>query len=142
MVDTSADLQLKDIAVGSRASFSHRVTVEDVDRFARLSGDMNPLHTDEDYASNTSFGQRVVHGMFLASLLSRMVGMYLPGRRCLYLSQSLDFVQPVFIGDTVRVSVEVLQKQEATKTLVLRTEIHSLPDKLVVRGKAHVQVLE
>ena len=142
MVDTSADLQLKDIAVGSRASFSHRITVEDVDRFAQLSGDMNPLHTDEDYASKTTFGQRVVHGMFLASLLSRMVGMYLPGRRCLYLSQSLDFVQPVFIGDTVRVSVEVLQKQEATKTLVLRTDIHSSPDKLVVRGKAHVQVLE
>ena len=141
-IDIAADLHFEEIKVGARASFRHTLTEQDIDQFATLSGDFNPLHIDEEYAATTQFGQRIVHGMFLASLFSRLVGMYLPGRRCLYMSQSLDFIQPVHVGDEVEVVGEVQHKQDATRTLVIRTEIYVLPDRLAVRGKALVKVLE
>jgi acyl dehydratase len=137
----AADLRFADISVGDTACFRHSVTAEDVSAFARLSGDCNPLHTDASYAAQTEFGRRLVHGMFLASLFSRLVGMHLPGRRCLYLSQSLDFAQPVFIGDEIEVSGRVLSKNDATQTIMLRTEIRVLPDRLAVHGKAYTKVL-
>jgi len=141
-VSTAADLRFEDITVGDQASFLYALTEQDIDQFAALSGDFNPLHVDEEYASSTPFGRRIVHGMFLASLLSRLVGMYLPGRRCLYLAQSLDFVHPVYVGDEVKILGEVQNKQDATRTLLIRTEIYTLSGQLAVRGKAHVKVLE
>lgn len=135
------DLALEDIREGDTAAFTRRISNDDVVRFSTLSGDFNPLHTDPDYASTTNYKDPVVHGMFLASLLSRLVGMHLPGRRCLYLSQSIDFVSPVYVGDEVQVTATVLKKQTETRTLLLRTEIHVVPDKLALRGKAHVAVL-
>lgn len=138
----AADFRLDQIEVGDAASFRHRISAADLAGFALLSGDCNPLHADPVYAATTRFGRPVVHGMFLASLLSRLVGMHLPGKRCLYLSQSLDFVGPAFVDDEVEVRGSVLQKQEATRTVVLRTEIYAVPDRLIVRGKAHLAVLE
>lgn len=140
-VGAAADLRFEDIAVGDEVSFLVTIHERHTEQFAALSGDFNPLHVDEGYAASTPFGRRIVHGMFLASLFSRLVGMYLPGRRCLYLSQSLDFVQPVYIGDQIRIKGEVQRKEEVTKALVIRTAIHALPDRLVVRGKAHVKVI-
>ena len=138
---SAADLGYDDIAVGMEASFDRRITEADVRTFAELSGDTNPLHMDEGYAGGTAFGGRIVHGMLTSALLSRLVGMHLPGKHALYVSQTLDFVRPVRPGDTVRVSGTVLSKQDATKALELRTEI-SLPDgAAVVRGRAIVRVL-
>jgi len=139
---TAVDLHFADIQVGAQASFRHAFTERDIDDFARLSGDYSPLHVDHEYASNTPFGRRLVHGMLLASLVSRLVGMHLPGRRNLCLSQSFDFIQPVYANDPLEVWGEVQHKQEATKALYLRTEIRILPDRVAVRGKALVKVLE
>jgi len=136
-----ADLRFEDIQVGDRASFRHQITQDDIERFAALSGDRNPLHLDATYAQTTEFTRPIVHGMLLASLLSRLVGMYLPGRRALYLSQSLDFASPVYSGEQVEVIGWVQQKNEAMRVLVLRTEIYAPPQRLAVRGKAHVKVL-
>jgi len=136
-----AELNYDEISVGMMASFRHTVTINDIALFAELSGDHNPLHMDDTYAGQSRFGRRVVHGMFLGALFSRLVGMHLPGRRCLYLSQSLDFLGPVHIGDEVVVSGEVQRKHDASRTLVLRTELTVL-DQAAVRGKALVQVLE
>lgn len=141
-MDTIADLTFNEIEVGTSASFIHTVTMSDVEKFASLSGDFNPLHMDDEFAGTTQYGRRIVHGMLLASLFSRLVGMNLPGRHCLYMSQSLDFVQPVYIGEDVKVFGEVIHKQDATNTLVIRTEIIALPDRLSVRGKAHIRVLK
>ena len=138
----AADRRFEDIKVGDRASFRHTISDQDVSAFAALSGDFNPLHTDREYASTTQFGRRIVHGMLLASLFSRLLGMHLPGRRCLFMSQSLDFVQPVYVGEELQVCGQVLRTQDATRTLVIQTTIRALPDRLVVRGKAHVKVLE
>ena len=137
-----ADLHFDAIAVGAKVSFRRVVQQEDVEAFARLSGDFNPLHVDPQYAAQTQFGRPIVHGMFLGSLLSCLVGMHLPGRRCLYVSQSLDFLQPVHVGDELEITGEVQHKQDALRTIVIQTEIRILPEQLAVRGKAHVKVLE
>lgn len=102
------------MTIGDSASFERTIVESDVLEFARLSGDNNPLHIDSAYAEGTPFKQRVVHGMFLGSLCSRLLGTQLPGRRCLYLSQELRFHQPVFIGDTVTVSGVVTHASTST----------------------------
>lgn len=141
MPDEPAELTFDEIEVGSRASFRQQIDQDHLARFAILSGDFNPLHMDENYAGTTEFGRPIVHGMLLASLLSRLVGMHLPGRRALYLSQNIDFAGPVFAGEEVEVVGEVLRKQDAMQTLTMRTEIRVPPARLALRGKATVRVL-
>ena len=136
-----ADLAYSEIELGARASFRRKITNQDIDDFANLSGDVSPLHTDNAYAAGTIYGERLVHGMFLASLVSCLVGMHLPGSRSVCLSQEFDFVGPVYAGDEVEVIGEVKRKQDATQTLVIRTEVIALPDRVAVRGKAMVRVL-
>ena len=127
--------------MGQKAEFSQLISEATVGNFATVSGDYNPLHIDAAYAKTTEFGRPVVHGMYLAALFSRLVGMYLPGRRCLYLSQNLDFVRPVLVGDEVTVVGEVRERHETTRTLAIRTEIKTAQGGTVVRGKALVRVL-
>lgn len=133
-------MRYDELGVGTRASFSRRVTAEDIAAFAALSGDHNPLHMDAEYAAATPFGGRIAHGMFCGALLSCLVGMHLPGLYALYVSQSIDFVRPVRIGDELEVSGEVLSKQDATRTVVLKTEMHAAGE-IVLRGRAIVKVL-
>ena len=136
----AVDLSFDEIKVGDTASFSRMWTEEDVTQFAELSGDKNPLHRDEGYAKTTAFGQRLVHGMLLGSLCSTLVGMYLPGKKCLYLSQTLVFKKPVFIGDTVGVTGVVTSKSESTK--ILSVSIVMKKDEVtVVEGEAQVQMI-
>src|SRR3990167_3301720 len=106
----TADRTFESIAIGENASLNHTITAEDVHAFAVVSGDHNQLHVDDAYAKATSFGQRVVHGMFLGALVSQLVGMHLPGKRALLMKESLEFKKPVHIGDTVTVSGTVLAK--------------------------------
>lgn len=138
---SQVDLAYSEIELGARASFRRKITNQDIDDFGRLSGDISPLHTDNCYAAGTIYGERLVHGMFLASLVSCLVGMHMPGRRSVCLSQEFDFVGPVYAGDEVEVIGEVKKKQDATQTLVIRTEVIALPDRVAVRGKAMVRVL-
>jgi 3-oxoacyl-[acyl-carrier protein] reductase len=135
------DDSLAGFAPGRTESVSRRITAEDVAAFAALSGDSNALHVDEEFAARTEFRQRVAHGFLHASILSQLVGMKLPGRGALYLSQTLDFSKPVFIGDTVeaRGTVEAVDPQ--TRILTLRTEIFNQHGERVLDGKAQVKVL-
>ncbi len=134
------DVSFEALQIGETATFSRTIHEKDVEAFALLSGDMNPLHMDEAYAQTTQFGQRIVHGMFLGALCSCLVGMYLPGKRCLYLSQTLIFKKPVFIGDTVDVEGTLISKSQSTK--LLSVDIVFIRDKEVVaQGQAQVQVL-
>lgn len=132
---------LAELAVGRTESVSRTITAEDVAAFAKLSGDHNALHVDEEFAARTEFRERVAHGFLHASILSQLVGMKLPGRGALYLSQTLDFRHPVFIGDTVeaRGTVETIDAQ--TRILTLRTEIHNQHGERVLDGRAQVKVL-
>lgn len=133
--------RLLELEVGQRASLARTITAEDVADFARLSGDRNALHLDEEFAARTEFGQRVVHGFLHASLLSTLVGTKLPGRGALYVSQSIAFTRPVFIGDTVEASAVVEAIDIETRLVTLRTEIARSGGDVVMRGTAMVRVL-
>jgi acyl dehydratase len=127
---------------GDRAQFE--VSVDDalVQKFADLSGDMNPLHMDAEFAKSTPIGGRVAHGMLGGALFSRLVGMHLPGKHCLYLSQSLFFRKPMRIPATVTVSGTVIQKIEALQALKIATVIaDAKTGDILTDGEAMVKVL-
>ena len=109
-----------------------------VDDFSKISGDFNPLHLDEEFASKTSFGKRVVHGMLLASFFSRLVGMKIPGKNGIYFSQSLNFRKPCFIGDVIKVVGTVIDKSESTKIVTLKTELFNQNNECLVDGESKV----
>ena len=129
-----------EIEVGLTKQFQITITESMVDDFAKLTGDFSPIHIDEDYARTTTFQRRVVHGMLLASFLSRMDGMYLPGKHALYFSQSLDFRYPCFIGDIITVSSIVVDKSQSTKILKIESKITNQDNKIILSGVGRVIV--
>jgi 3-oxoacyl-[acyl-carrier protein] reductase len=133
--------RLRDIKPGQTETLSRRITAEDVAAFARLSGDCNALHLDDEFAARTEFEQRVVHGFLHASLLSTLVGTRLPGPGALYVSQSIEFTRPVFIGDTVEARATVEKVDRETRLVTLGTEIRKTNGTCVLRGTALVKVL-
>ena len=132
------EYSLNEIEIGFKKNFQVTITEPMLSDFANLSGDYNPLHMNEEYASSTSFKKRVCSGMFLATFFSRLVGMYLPGKHALYFSQSLNFVNPCFIGDTINVQGEVIGKSVATKIITLKTTITDKSSKKIIDGEARV----
>ena len=137
---TAADLHYEDIELGAAFALERTFTQDDVRAFAEVSGDFSPLHIDEAYAASTEFGRCVVHGMLLGALCSQLVGMQIPGRRALYLGQELTFRRPVCVGETVRVMARVTAKNDATRVLVLQTEVRGSDDRVVASGYARVKV--
>ena len=137
---TAAELNFDDISVGQSFELLRTFTAQDIQAFATLSGDYSPLHVDAAYAAGTEFGAPVVHGILLASLFSQLVGMRVPGKHALYLGQDLSFRRPVRIDEPVRAVAKVVSKSDATRTLVLNTEIRSMDDKVLVMGTAKVKV--
>ena len=108
-------LFFEDLAIGQHASLMRTVMDSDLHMFAAVSGDVNPIHISDDYACKTKFGQRIAHGMFTASLISALLGTRLPGPGAVYLSQTLQFLAPVRIGDVVTATVEVVELLESRR---------------------------
>ena len=127
------------IQTGGQANVEKTVTEDDVRVFARISGDTNPVHLDEEYAKGTIFRGRVAHGMLTAALISTVLGTKLPGPGTIYLHQTLKFLAPVRLGDTVLAEVEVLGKDSEKRRLRLATRCR-VQDKVVLEGEALVQV--
>ncbi|USG64209.1 MaoC family dehydratase [Brevibacillus ruminantium] len=127
-------------AIGQKASFSKTITESDIVQFAGLSGDFNPIHIDREYAKETRFGQRIAHGLLTTSLLSGLLGMHLPGKGSVYLSQTLRFVKPVLIGDTITAHAEVLSFSEEKRVLTLKTDCFNQNGVLVLEGEAAMLV--
>ena len=136
----SANYKFDDITIGLTKEFSIEITESMVDNFAEFSGDYNELHMDEDYASTTSFGKRICHGMLLTSFFSRLVGMSIPGKNALYFSQSINFQSPCFIGDRIIVRGEVMEKSESTHIITIKTTILNQDSKCLIDGIAKVIV--
>tara|TARA_Y100000748_G_scaffold227186_1_gene191530 strand:+ start:510 stop:941 length:432 start_codon:yes stop_codon:yes gene_type:complete len=128
------------IEIGLSIEFQVTISESMVDNFAKVSGDFSPIHMDDKYAKSTSFGKRVVHGMLLASFLSRVDGMYLPGKHALYLSQSVEFRNPCFIGDTVKVFSKVIDKSKSTKILKTESKITNQQNEILLTGVGRVIV--
>jgi 3-hydroxybutyryl-CoA dehydratase len=140
---TNSESQIRSfdsISVGEMATIEHKVSEKDILSFAKLSGDQNPLHVDSKYAKETVFGKQVVHGMFLGSLISQIIGMRLPGKYSLLLTETLEFKKPAFIEDEIAVFALVKNKIEATKTIELSLQIKRA-EEVLVSGSAMVKVL-
>ena len=131
---------IDDCSVGQVATLVRTISEADVMTFATLTGDYNPVHVDADAAAASSFGVRIVHGMLTASLLSTVLAMQLPGPGAIYLSQTLRFLRPVKLGDTVTAQVQVTAIDVATRRMTLATTIRNERGKMVVEGEASVQL--
>ena len=131
-----------EILEGDKAEIRHTVTQQDLDKFVDLTGDDNKLHVDKEYAAKTSFKNPVVHGMLGASFISTIIGTKLPGDGALWFSQSLEFLQPVRVGDELTIKAEVLKKVEKLQTLEIKTEIFNQDKQKVTTGLAKVKILE
>jgi len=140
MDEEPSEYSFDEIEIGMQKSFKVDISKNMLDVFGRDTGDYNPLHMSEEYASSTSFKKRVCSGMFLSSFFSRLVGMYLPGKHALHISQSLNFVNPCFIGETITVEGKVIDKSPATKIIKLETTITNESGKRIIDGKAQVIV--
>ena len=140
MSEKPSEYSFDEIELGMQKSFKVDISKNMLDVFGRDTGDYNPLHMSEEYASSTSFKKRVCSGMFLSSFFSRLVGMYLPGKHALHISQSLNFVNPCFIGETITVEGKVIDKSPATKIIKLESTITNESGKRIIDGKAQVIV--
>ena len=126
---------IEDLKVGDSASFSKTVSAADIDLFAQVTGDTNPVHLDEAYAAKTIFKGRIAHGMLSAGFISTVLGTKLPGPGAIYLKQELTFRAPVKIGDTVTATTTVTEVIADKKRVALKT-VCMVGDTLVVDGAA------
>jgi 3-hydroxybutyryl-CoA dehydratase len=135
-------MRFEELEVGQRAEFRKTVTEADVVLFAGVTGDLNPAHIDQIAAEASPFGGRIAHGMLTAGLISAVLGMKLPGPGTIYLEQSLRFLRPVRIGDTVTASAEVLELVPAKRRVRLATTAANQAGETVLKGEALVMVPE
>lgn len=129
----------EDISIGQSAIFAKTVTEADIAAFAGVSGDFNPVHVNEEFASKTMFKGRIAHGMLSAGFISTVFGMRLPGPGAIYVSQLLKFKAPVKIGDTVVARVEVTGMVPEKKFVTFKTTC-SVGEKVVIDGEATLMV--
>lgn len=126
--------------VGQQATVARAVTDTDVVLFAMCTGDMNPVHLDSAHAARTQFGERIAHGMLTAGFVSAAMASRLPGPGAVYLTQSLRFVRPVRIGDTITTHLEVREVDAAKRHVRLATTCRNQNGKVVLDGEATVLV--
>ena len=126
------------LKIGDRAAHMFTVSDEVVRDFSELTGDRNPVHLDEEFAKTTRFGRRIAHGMIAASQISAAIANTLPGPGSVYLSQSLQFVAPVFIGDVVTTKLTVISIKEGKPIATIETICENQKGDVVLKGEAVV----
>ncbi len=131
----------EDIAVGMEEAFCVEVTFQMVEKFRQITGDVNPLHTDEEFARNKGYKDCVAYGMLTASFLSTLAGVYIPGEKSLIHSVETKFVKPVFVGDVLTVRGTVKEKNETFSVITLKVVITNQEDEKVLRGSMQIGVL-
>lgn len=133
--------RLEDIYIGMRESFQVTVSAGMLEKFRQVTGDVNPLHTDTEFAKQKGYEKTVAYGMLTASFLSTLAGVYLPGERSLIHSVESKFVKPVFEGDTLTVTGEVTEINELFSTFTMKTTIVNQNGEKVLRGKMQIGVV-
>ena len=136
------NLSFEQLKIGQEASFERVFSVGDINKFAEMTGDYNPLHTDNAYAREAGFGGQIIHGMLAGSLFSTLVGMYLPGKNCLYLSQELNFHLPIKPEEKLKICGKIIGKSEALKIAEIETKIFDKNNKALITGVAKVKLLK
>lgn len=131
-----------EIEVGQEVSFQADVTKEMVDSFCKISGDINPLHTNLEFAKESGYDSCVVYGMLTASFMSTLAGVYMPGKWCLLQEVKTSFAAPVFVGDVLTIKGKVSAKHDAFKMIEVKTRVVNQNGKCVCRGMIKAGVLK
>ena len=129
---------MREIEIGAMGSLSKTITEADVRAFAELSGDTNPVHLDENYARQSRFGARIAHGALSVALISAVLGSQLPGEGTVYLSQSIKFVKPVYLNDTITATAEIIALRADKGIVTLKTVCANQRGEVVAEGEAVV----
>jgi len=132
-------LYIEDLKVGMSAMFGKTVTEADIVAYAGVSGDTNPIHLHDGFARTTRFGQRIAHGMLSGSFISAVIGTKLPGPGSIYVSQTMNFMAPVLIGETITAVATVTAIDERRRRVTLKTQCLN-GDKVVIDGEAQILV--
>ena len=139
MVNFLNSIPIEEIKIGMKASYSQTITDTDIKAFAGISGDRNPVHMDEEYASNSRYKKRIAHGLMTASYFSALFGTKIPGEGCVYVSQTLNFKKPVYVGDTVTATVEVFNVDLEKFRVFFRT-VCRVKQRIVTDGVAEIYI--
>ncbi len=132
-------ISIEDIHIGMEVSYSQTISDSDIKSFSGISGDKNPIHMSDEYAENSRFKSRIAHGLMSASYFSALFGTQLPGPGCVYVSQTLQFKRPVYIGDTITATVIVLDVDLSKRRIYFRT-FCKVKNKIVIDGEAELYV--
>lgn len=132
-------MNYEDFTVGQEYQQTVHITQDQIDAFAQVSGDHNPLHTDPEFARKSIFGKTVAHGMYGLSLISAVLGTHFPGFGTIYMSQEAKFLKPIFIDESVRIRVWVKELQPEKKRMIIATTIIKENDEIAIDGEARVQ---
>ncbi|WP_085277903.1 MaoC family dehydratase [Pseudogulbenkiania subflava] len=130
---------MKDFEIGMSASYSQTITDADIKSFAGISGDNNPVHMSDEFAENSRFNRRIAHGLLSASFFSALFGTKLPGPGCVYVNQSLTFLKPVYIGDTVTAKITIKAIDTQKRRLYFETQC-SVKGATVISGEAEIYI--
>lgn len=125
--------------IGQKASVSKVFSQDDVTAFSELSLDKNPVHLDEEYAANSRFGRRIIHGFLSGSLISAVIGNILPGEGAIYLHQDMDFKRPAYTGERLTATVTIVQIKSEKRILYLDTVCTNENDEILIEGNAVVK---
>ena len=136
------EYRFEDLKIGQEESFSVTVTEEMMKEFLDLSGDTNPLHNDEEFAIAQGYQNKVVYGLLSTAFISRLVGVYLPGKYCLLQGIDVKYAKPVYVGEILIVKGEVAELHESVQRAVIKVTIQNQDEKKVVKGKAEVGFLK
>ena len=126
----------EDFKVGEKASMTKEITASDITSMAEITGDFNPIHIDEEFASKSRFQGRIAHGVLSAGLISAVLGMHLPGPGAIFLRQTLKYLNPVRVGDTLTAQVEVSKWRPDRKIITLETLCLNQDGDTVLEGEA------
>jgi len=130
--------KIDEIKTGDRAEFSKTISESDIYLYAGITGDFNPAHVNQVYAEKTFFQSRIAHGLLPAGLISTVIATKLPGPGTIYVKQELSFTAPVYIGDTITASVEVLEVNVTKNRVILKTVCKNQENEVVIEGQALV----
>ncbi len=131
-----------DLNIGDTFSKSREVTDELIRQFAEVSGDYNPIHLDEEFAKTTRFGRRIAHGMLGGAFISAVLGYEFKVRKIIYLSQTLKFVAPVFIGDTVTTRATIKSVRQDKPIVTVETICENQSGETLIKGEAVLMLLD
>lgn len=131
-------ITIKEIKVGDSAFYEKTITDEDVRLFAKLTGDLNPVHLDESFAKTSIFHQRIAHGGLINALFSTVLGTQFPGVGTIYMSQDSRFVRPVYLNDHITAVVEAIEINEEKNRVLMKTTAYNQNNEAVATGTALV----